>query len=83
MTMIASSTRSPSDTMSEPRDTMCRSMPFHFMKRNAAATTTGTHMASTSPLRRPSEKKDTAMTMASASRRASVNSAMDSFTTFG
>lgn len=58
-------------------------MPLYTMKRKDAHTTTGTHRASTSPLRRPREKKLTAMTITSASMSASVNSRMESFTTFG
>ena len=69
--------------MSAPKDTMCRSIPCHFMKRKVAHTTTGIQSASTMPLQRPSERKDAAMTITMASKSDSVKSWMDSFTTFG
>ena len=83
ITIMASSTRRPRDTIIDPSDTMWRSIPLIFINRKDEHTTTGTHIARTIPLLRPRENRLAAITIISASTSASVNSPIELFTTFG
>ena len=81
--MISSSTRSPREMMSAPKDTFCRSMPAPYMKRKTPVNTSGMQQATTNPVRRPSVRKLTASTMMTASLSVSTKSSIDSATTCG
>ena len=74
--MIASSTSRPSAMISAPSVMRCRSMPIRFMTTKTIASTSGTEVATTMPVRQPSDRKLTASTMASASRNERRNSLM-------
>ncbi len=53
------------------------------MHKNVSASTSGIDSATTSPVRKPSEKKLTTSTMATASARLFLNSCTEACTTFG
>ena len=65
--IIASSTRSPSAIMSAPREMRCKPIPASIMPTNVIASTRGIAAATTSPARIPSEIKETARTIRTAS----------------
>ncbi len=69
--------------MSAPSDTLCRSMPAWYMKRNVTAKVSGIDSATMRPVRRPSDRKLTSSTMATASARVRVNSRTERFTAVG
>ena len=83
MAMMASSTSSPSARMSEPSDTRCRSMPKSSMATNTPASVNGTESATMMPVRKPSERKLTAITMPTATANLNRNSPIASSTTCG
>ena len=74
ITIIASSTKSPKDTISAPRDTLCKSIPFICINRKEPHTTTGIQSAKTMPLRSPKEMKLAIITITIASIKDFVNS---------
>ena len=81
--MIASSTSSPSAMISAPSVMRCSGSPIACIIRNTKASTSGTLVATTMPTRQPSERKLTASTIASASRKLRVNSPTACDTTVG
>ena len=81
--IIASSTKSPSAIISEPSDTLCKSIPSAYMKQNVPANTSGIQPATTSPVRTPKLAKLTPKTITIANRSVSTNSPIDSSTTCG
>src|SRR3984893_4675328 len=83
MVMMASSTRSPSATMSAPSVMRCRSMPAAYMMVSTIASTSGTDSATTMPARQPSDRKLTRRTMPSASTKVSTNSETERSTMLG
>ena len=81
--MIASSTSRPSASTSAPSEILCRPMPSQYITAKVIASTSGIEMATTSPVRKPSEKKLTSSTMVTASARTRTNSPTDSRTASG
>ncbi|MNM91019.1 hypothetical protein D3C81_1033050 [compost metagenome] len=90
--MIASSTSSPSATISAPSEILCRPMPKMFMNRNVTASTSGMVSATTSPGRTsirsglvcsPSAMKLTASTITTASISTCTNSPTERLTACG
>ena len=81
--MIASSTSSPSASTSAPSEILCRPTPNHSMTTKVIASTSGIDTATTSPVRKPSEKKLTSSTIATASASTLTNSPTDSSTARG
>ena len=69
--------------ISAPVEMRCRSMPKNRIARNVAASTSGMVSATTSPVRAPSDRKDTTSTIATASSRERMNSPTEFFTTAG
>jgi len=58
-------------------------MPLASMKMKTSASTSGTDMATTMPVRKPNDTKLTPSTITSASRKERVNSVTAASTTFG
>ena len=81
--MIASSTSRPSASTSAPSEILCRSMPKYFIAANVIASTSGIDSATTRPVRKPSEKKLTASTIATAIASVSTNSPTERATARG
>jgi hypothetical protein len=81
--MIASSTSRPSASTSAPSEILCRSMPKYFIAANVIASTSGIDSATTRPVRRPSEKKLTSSTIATAIASVSTNSPTERATARG
>ena len=66
-----------------PSEMRSRFQPAAYMTAATRASTSGTEAATTMPVRQPRNKKDTASTIASASRNECSNSQTDSATTRG
>ena len=81
--MMASSTRRPSAMISAPSVMRCRSIDIAFMTMKTMASTSGTDIATTMPVRQPSATKETNSTIASASMKECTNSPTACSTTFG
>ena len=69
--------------ISEPSETLCRLMPAAYMTTNVPASTSGMQPATTSPVRSPSERNETASTMTIASASVLTKSWIDALTTLG
>src|SRR3954452_800201 len=81
--MMASSTNSPSAMISAPSVMRCKSSDIVFMMMKTIASTSGTDIATTMPVRQPNATKETNSTIASASMKECVNSPTACSTTFG
>src|SRR6266481_2122700 len=81
--IMASSTNRPSAIISAPSVMRCRSIDIAFMTMKTIASTSGTDIATTIPVRQPSATKETNSTIASASMKECTNSLTACSTTLG
>ena len=81
--IIASSTSKPSANINAPSEILCRPMSYKCMTKNVLASTTGMEIATTMPVRKPSESKLTPSTMISASINDSTKSLTECATILG
>ena len=80
---MASSTKSPSAKIRAPKEILCRPTSKIFMPAKVMAKTSGMENATTSPVRKPSEKKLTSSTIITASAKTFMNSLTLRFTATG